>query len=202
MKKNDLYVILCGIFCASLIISNILAFKTFQFLGFTLPTAVIIFPIVYIVNDVLAEVYGFKNTQRVIMLGFAMNVVAVIAYNVAIALPSAEFFIHQNAFELVLSNSIRILIASLLAYLVGSITNAKIMDMMKRNSGLMKRCILSTLCGEGLDALIFISVAFFGSMPLEQLMIMIVAQALFKTIYEIIVYPITRIAIIRAKELI
>lgn len=202
MKKNDLLSILCGIFCASLIISNILAFKTFTVGNIVLPTAVIIFPIVYIVNDMLTEVFGFIKARRVIATGFFMNLVAVFAYELAIKLPAPIFFTGQEAFELVLSNSLRVLIASLTAYLVGSLVNAKIMDLMKKGKSLMARCVLSTLIGEGLDALIFISVAFIGTMPIEQISTMIIAQALFKTIYEIIIFPVTNkvIGIAKAVE--
>lgn len=202
MKKNDLLSILYGIFCASLIISNILAFKTFTVGNIVLPTAVIIFPIVYIVNDMLTEVFGFIKARRVIATGFFMNLVAVFAYELAIKLPAPIFFTGQEAFELVLSNSLRVLIASLTAYLVGSLVNAKIMDLMKKGKSLMARCVLSTLIGEGLDALIFISVAFIGTMPIEQISTMIIAQALFKTIYEIIIFPVTNkvIGIAKAVE--
>lgn len=199
MKKTDLYAIISGVFCAGLIISNILAFKTFTLLGVTLPTAVIIFPIVYICNDTMTEIFGYEKAKKIIFTAFAMNLVAVFAYNVAISLPYPVYFSGQDAFATVLSNSLRVLIASLSAYIVGSLANAKIMDLMKGNSGLMQRCVLSTLVGEGLDACIFISIAFIGTMPLTQLLVMIVAQALFKTLYEIIAYPITRQVILKAR---
>lgn len=207
-SKNAIYSILAGIYCASLIISNILAFKTFTIAGvITLPAAVIIFPIVYIVNDVLSEVFGFQKTRRIIFTAFAMNIVAVVAYNLAIILPAPSFFTGNEAFTIVLSSSFRILIASLAAYLIGSLSNSFVMDRMGRtkeensNSGLMLRCVISTLVGEGLDAMIFITIAFIGTMPITDLLIMVVCQALFKTLYELVVYPITRIVIIKTKTL-
>lgn len=201
--KKDLYAILSGIFCASLIISNILAFKTFTLGEIVLPTAVIMFPIVYIVNDVLAEVYGFEKTKKIIFTGFAMNLIAVIAYNIAILLPAPVFFEGSDAFALVLSNSLRVLIASMSAYLVGSISNAKVMQLLKikqGEKGLMARCVLSTLVGESLDALIFISIAFFGTMDTMSLITMIISQALFKTIYEIVFFPVTKRIIGKVKS--
>lgn len=201
MKKTDLFAILSGVFCAALIVSNIISFKTFEVLGFVLPTAVVIFPIVYITNDVLAEVFGYQKTKKVIWTGFAMNAIAVLAYNVAIVLPAPVFFAGQEAFALVLGNTFRALIASMAAYLIGSLCNAKIMEKMKGRSGLMMRCVTSTLVGEGLDALIFITIAFVGTMPMSSLAVMIIAQAAFKTLYEIVCYPVTRIVIGKVREM-
>jgi uncharacterized integral membrane protein (TIGR00697 family) len=203
LTKTELYATLTGIFTASLIISNIIAGKTFDFFSFTLPCAVIIFPIIYIVNDVLAEVYGYSKTRNVILLGFFMNLVAVICYNATILLPASAFFENSEAFRIVLGSTARLLIASFTAYLVGSIVNAKLMVYLKGwdEKKLFLRCILSTLFGEGLDAIIFITIGFMGTMPAEALLVMIAVQALFKTVYEIIVYPVTRYVIGSVKSL-
>lgn len=199
-NQNNLYAILTGVFCASLIISNILAFKTFCFGPVVLPAAVIVFPIVYIVNDTMTELFGFKKARATIMTGFMMNAIAVISYTVAIKLPYPEYFTGQDGFSLVLGNSARVLAASMLAYIVGSLCNAKVMDRMRNGKSLMARCVLSTFVGEGLDAIIFITIAFFGTMPVAQLTQMIVAQAVFKTVYEIVVFPITKTIINKSKE--
>ena len=203
LTKTELYAMLTGVFTASLIVSNIIAGKTFDFFSFTLPCGVIIFPIIYIVNDVLAEVYGYEKARKVILLGFLMNLVAVICYNITILLPAPVFFENSDAFSVVLGSTFRLLVASFAAYLVGSLVNAKMMVVMKRwdEDKLFLRCIVSTLFGEGLDAVIFIFIGFLGTMPFEALLLMIVAQALFKTIYEIIVYPLTRHVIGTVKAL-
>ncbi len=203
MAKTELYAMLCGIFTASLIVSNIIAGKTFDFFSFTLPCGVVIFPVIYIVNDVLAEIYGYEKARKVIILGFLMNIVAVICYQITILLPAPVFFENSEAFSIVLGSTFRLLIASFAAYLVGSIVNAKLMVYLKKwdEDKLFFRCIVSTLFGEGLDAIVFIFIGFLGTMPLEALLLMIVAQALFKTIYEIIVYPLTRTVIIKIREL-
>ncbi|MBQ2652483.1 MAG: queuosine precursor transporter [Methanobrevibacter sp.] len=203
LTKTELYAMLTGIFTASLIVSNIIAGKTFDFFSFTLPCGVIIFPIIYIVNDVLAEVYGYEKARKVILLGFLMNLVAVICYNITIMLPAPVFFENSDAFGVVLGSTFRLLVASFVAYLVGSLVNAKMMVVMKKwdDDKLFLRCIVSTLFGEGLDAIIFIFIAFLGTMPFEALILMIVAQALFKTIYEMIVYPLTRYVIGAVKAL-
>ena len=203
LTKNELYATLTGIFTAGLIISNIIAGKTFDFFSFTLPCGVIIFPIIYIVNDVLAEVYGYEKARRVILLGFFMNLIAVICYNITIWLPAPVFFENSEAFSIVLGSTARLLLASFVAYLVGSLVNAKLMTYLKKwdEEKLFFRCIVSTLFGEGLDALLFITIGFFATMPTEALLVMIVAQALFKTVYEIIVYPLTRYVIGSVKAL-
>ena len=203
LTKAELFAYLTGIFTAALIISNIIAGKTFDFYSFTLPCGVIIFPVIYIVNDVLAEVYGYEKARKVILLGFLMNLIAVICYNITIWLPAPVFFEASDAFAVVLGSTFRLLIASFAAYLVGSIVNAWSMVYLKKwdEDKLFFRCILSTLFGEGLDAIIFITIAFWATMPMEALIIMIVAQALFKTVYEIIVYPLTRYVIGSVKAL-
>ena len=203
MTKTELYATLTGIFTACLIVSNIIAGKTFDFFSFVLPCGVIIFPVIYIVNDVLAEVYGYEKTRNVILLGFFMNLVAVICYTITIWLPAPVFFENSEAFSVVLGSTFRLLVASFAAYLVGSIVNAKLMVYLKKwdEGKLFFRCIVSTLFGEGMDALIFITIGFLGTMPIEALILMIVMQALFKTVYEIIVYPLTRVVIARVKAL-
>ena len=203
LTKTDLYAIFVGIFCASLIISNIIASKTFELSIITLPCGVIIFPIIYIVNDVLAECYGYKKAKRAIYLGFFMNLIAVICYNITMFLPAPAYFTGNEAFHTVLGSTLRLLIASFAAYLVGSLVNAKLMVYLKNKNEdkLFFRCISSTFAGEGLDAIIFITIGFLGTMPVITLVGMIVAQALFKTLYEVIVYPLTRKVITDVKAL-
>ena len=203
LTKTDLYAILVGIFCAELIISNIIASKTFEFFWITLPCGVIIFPLIYIVNDVLAECYGFKKARRAIYLGFFMNLIAVICYNVTMFLPAPAYFTGDGAFHTVLGSTLRLLVASFAAYLIGSLINAKLMVYLKGKyeNKLFFRCISSTFAGEGMDALIFITIGFLGTMPVSALLTMIVAQALFKTAYEVVVYPLTRHVIHNVKDL-
>lgn len=203
LTKTDLYAILVGIFCAGLIISNIIASKTFEFFWITLPCGVIIFPLIYIVNDVLAECYGFKKARRAIYLGFFMNLIAVICYNVTMFLPAPAYFTGDSAFHTVLGGTLRLLVASFAAYLIGSLINAKLMVYLKGKyeNKLFFRCISSTFAGEGMDALIFITIGFLGTMPVSALLTMIVAQALFKTAYEVVVYPLTRHVIHNVKDL-
>lgn len=203
LTKTDLYGIITGVFTASLIVSNIIAGKPFDCYYFTLPSAVIIFPVIYILNDVLAEVYGYERARRVIILGFFMNLVAVICFTITLLLPAPGYFKNSGAFSIVLGNTFRLLIAGFVAYLIGSLVNAKLMTYLKKwdEEKLFVRCIVSTFFGEGLDAMIYITLAFFGTMPTEALLVMIAAQAFVKTVYEIIVYPLTKYVISGVKAL-
>ena len=201
-SQMELYPIITALFCGCLIISNILASKTFSLYDIILPCGVVIFPLVYIVGDVLTEIYGFTLAKRTIYLGFIINLIAVIAYQIAIFLPGTDLAT-SNAFSIILGSTPRILIASLISYLVGSYINAFFMKILKEKytDYLFARCSISTLFGEGLDAIIFITIAFAGLMPNEVLITMIICQGAFKIIYEIIVYPITRTVINWIKSL-
>ena len=201
-SQMELYPIITALFCGCLIISNILASKTFSLYDIILPCGVVIFPLVYIVGDVLTEIYGFTLAKRTIYLGFIINLIAVIAYQIAIFLPGTDLAT-SNAFSIILGSTPRILIASLISYLVGSYVNAYFMKILKEKytEYLFARCSISTLFGEGLDAIIFITIAFAGLMPNEVLITMIICQGAFKIIYEIIVYPITRTVINWIKSL-
>ncbi len=203
LTKSQLYAVLTGIFTASLIISNILAFKVFSFGKYILPAAVIMFPIVYIINDVLSEIYGYTKAKMAILTGFVMNLVAVIAYTIAIKLPAPIFFEGQNAFAMVLSTSFRVLVASLLAYLAGGLVNAKVLVKMKENGkgGMLARFMASTFFGEFLDSIIFITIAFGSSVPIAQIPMMIIVQASVKTLYEAIMFPITKRVVLSIQKL-
>lgn len=199
-KKQTIYATLLTVYSCMLIVSNIISNRTFEMLGYMLPSAVIVFPIVYIINDVMTECFGLKMASRTIFTAFALNLVAVIFFNIAITLPTSQDF---TPYSTVLGNTVKALVASFTAYLVGSFINAAVMDRMKKvsNNKLMLRCVISTLFGELCDASIFISVMFAGILPFRAVIQMIVLQAVVKTAYEIIVYPVTRIVIFKIKAL-
>lgn len=188
-KKINIYMILLSLYCVALVVSNIISNRTFEIGQFMLPSAVIVFPIIYIVNDVLTECYGFKMASQAIWTAFGLNLMAVVFFNIAVNLPTTTDY---SSYNIVLGNTLKPLIASVLAYLVGSFVNAKIMDTLRNHKSLMLRCVLSTLLGETIDATIFISVMFIGVMNFKIVCTMIITQAIFKTLYEIIVYPITK----------
>lgn len=201
--SNGYYV--CSIlFVTCLLLSNIAAVKLIGIGPVTLSAAVVLFPITYIVNDLLAEVYGYAKARATIWMGFAMNLLMVAFFELTIVLPAPSYFAHQDAYSVILGNTPRVLVASLIAYLIGSTLNAKVMVALKRKEGasrgLFKRCILSTLIGESLDSIVFVTLAFIGTMPFNAMLIMIATQAGFKTLYEIVIFPATQAIIKKVKK--
>ena len=201
MTKTKAYSYLTGTFCAFIIASNILATKTLKVEFIMLPCSIMTFPILFIVNDILSEIYGYKMAKNVIYLGFILNIIAVILYSIAIMLPSDSP--NAEAFSSILSTTPRLYIAGLISYLMGNIINSKIMVVLKEkyNDYLFVRCIASTVVGEAIDSIIFITVSFYGVFPGELIITMICCQVVFKVLYEIIAYPITRKIIIFVKRL-
>lgn len=199
MKYSQRFLVLCVIFCTALIVSNIIAGKLWAApFGLTLTAGAVLFPIVYIIGDVMPEVYGIEATRRVILLGFAANLFAVTFFYICLALPSPAFWQNQSAFETVLGFTPRLLLASMLAYLAGTNANAWVMVKMKaltRSRWLWTRTIGSTIIGESIDSVIFMLIAFVGIVPLNALPSLIISQAVFKTMYEVLATPITYLVI-------
>jgi len=191
---SPLFVVVVAVFLTALITANIVAVKLISVAGLVLPAAVVIFPVSYIVGDVLTEVYGYRQARRVIWLGFLCNALAVAAIVVAEALPPAPFWDGQAAFERILGLTPRILAASALAYLAGEFANAAVLARMKvatRGRFLWARTIGSTVVGQGLDSTVFIVAAFAGTVATEALAAMVVTQWAVKTAYEAAATPVT-----------
>ena len=196
MKREvSVLFMLAGIlFATCLLISNILATKILMIGPWAAPAGVLIFPIAYILNDVITEVWGFAKARLIIWTGFAVNILAVLFFSLGIVIPGAPFWQNQEAFATVLGNTPRIVIASLSAYLIGSFLNAFVMSRMKvatKGKGFGIRAILSTLVGESADSIIFVSIAFAGVFPIGVLLTMIFTQAVLKTVYEVLILPVT-----------
>lgn len=203
-KVSVLFLLTGVLFAACLLISNILASKIIQLGPWSAPAGVLIFPIAYIINDVIAEVWGYGKARLIIWAGFGVNLLAAVFFLLAISLPAAPFYQGQEAFQQVVGSSVRIVFASLMAYLAGSFLNAFVMSKFKlltQGRGFSLRAIVSTLAGEGADSLIFISIAFAGIFPLPVILGMIVTQALLKTVYEIIILPFTVLVVNKVKEM-
>lgn len=204
-KKVSITFMLAGIlFTTCLLISNLISSKIISIGTLSVPAGVIIFPLAYILNDVITEVWGFGKARLIIWSGFAMNLIAVIFYTLAVQWPAASFWSGQESFSSVLGSTPRIAIASLTAYLFGSFVNAFIMSkfkLMTKGKGFTLRAIVSTLAGEGIDSLVFITIAFVGIIPVNQLIIMVVIQAAVKTVFEIVVLPLTIMIVNRIKTI-
>ena len=182
------------LFCVCLVASNLLGTKILQVGPFALTAGVIVFPVSYIINDCIAEVWGFRKARLIIWMGFLMNFFVVALGGIAAVIPAPPFWQGEEAFTFVFGLASRIAVASLSAFLVGSFLNAWVMSRMKlrdRERRFSLRAIVSTLAGESADSLIFFPLAFGGLMPASELAKMMLLQVSAKTLYEIIVLPLT-----------
>lgn len=186
--------IIIALFAASLLISNLAATKLIAFGPIITDGGAILFPLIYIFNDILTEVYGYKYTRRAIWIGFTVMVVAIAAFTIVRYLPSAPEYTAQASYEAVLGFFPRIVLASLAAYLVGSFLNSFVLAKLKlRTKGkkLWLRLIGSTAVGELFDTIVFGLVAFGGILGFSDMVIFIVVGWLFKTGVEVVLLPVT-----------
>src|SRR5947199_6995146 len=194
LKVSFWFVAIASVFVTCLITANIIAVKLILFLGFLVPAGIIIFPLSYLFGDVLTEVYGYGAARRVIWLGFACNLLAVIAIYIGGIAPAAPFWTQQAAYNTILGFTPRLLLASFIAYLIGEFTNSFVLAKLKiatKGRWLWTRTISSTLIGEGLDTVIFISIAFWGIIPPQLILTAILTQWTFKVLYEVVATPFT-----------
>jgi hypothetical protein len=204
MKVSNRFLVIAALFITCLITANIIAVKLitlgiepirhggFQFPG-PLPAAIVIFPISYIFGDILTEVYGYRQARKVIWLGFLCNLIAVLAFWVAGQIPALDPNV-QSAYERILGYAPRLLGASFLAYLVGEFANSFVLAKMKimtKGRFLWTRTIGSTIVGEGLDATVFIIIAFGGTLSWALILGIILTHWLVKTGYEVVATPFT-----------
>lgn len=193
------------LFTTCLIVANIVEQKLISIGPIEATAGLLIFPVSYIINDIIAEVWGYRKARLIIWYGFLMNFLAVVIFRLSIVVPGSENFSHQEAFQLVLGNTERISLASFIAFLIGSFLNAMVMSKMKlfqRGRNFSLRAVVSTLVGEGADSLVFFTIAFAGVIPNNDLMMLILTQTGMKTAYEIIVLPLTNIIVkwVKRKE--
>ena len=201
-KLSITFLLMAVAFTVCLISSNLFATKVISLWGINLPGAVIIFPISYILNDCIAEVWGYRKARLVIWMAFAMNLFVVLVGQLIVWMPAASFWDGAPHFDYMFRMAPRIVFASLLAFLAGSMLNALVLSKMKvadegRRFGV--RAIVSSLAGEFTDSLIFIPIAFFGT-PFKALLSMMIAQVTIKVCYEIIVLPLTAAVVRKVKK--
>lgn len=193
-KFSFTFLVLAVAYTVFLILANILEVKIVNFGIMTATAGLIIFPMSYIINDCIVEIYGFKRAKMTIWLGFVMNLLTVLILQLSIILPADPLWEGQDSFKFIFGNSWRILLASFIAMISGSMINAYVMSKMKfSHKGKMfsLRAITSTIAGELVDSTIFFPIAFYGILPNETITTMIFTQATLKTLYEVIVLPIT-----------
>jgi uncharacterized integral membrane protein (TIGR00697 family) len=196
-KDLKLFSVLTGIFASILVISTIASSKIFTVAGLNLPGGVIVFPVLFIFNDILTEVYGYARSRRVIWTGLACQALAGLTLLIVGLLPPAPFWPHQEAYLAVLGFVPRIAVAGLLAYFCGEIANSFVLSKMKywekgeRGWKQSWRFLASTLAGEAVDSIVFMGVAFFGTIPPMDLLTTIVTLYLVKVIYEVLALPLS-----------
>ena len=201
-KKYNLLTSMFAIYAGAIMIQNILATKQIDVFVFTVTTGILVSPIVFIIQDIVSEIYGYKDAKKMVLLGFAINLIGVLLFTLAIYLPSSQFWFNQEAFKSILGTTLRISIASFTAYIIGSLTNSKIMVLLKNKwpKSLFVRAIGSTIVGQFLDNALFSLIAFLGILPIKAIMSMIIGATIFEVLYEMIFYPITRMLINKIKK--
>ena len=193
-KVSVPFMLLGILFNVCLIAANLLETKVIQIGSLTVTAGLLVFPISYIIDDCIAEVWGFKNARLIIWSGFAMNFFVVALGLIAVAIPAAPFWEGEEHFDFVFGMAPRIVAASLMAFLVGSFLNAYVMSKMKvasQGRNFSARAIWSTVVGETADSLIFFPVAFGGVIAWKELLIMMGIQIVLKSLYEVMILPVT-----------
>lgn len=199
MKSNKiqvsvLFMLFSILFCVCLITANVLETKQLAFGPISITGGLLVFPVSYIINDCVCEVWGYRRARLLIWVGFAMNFLFVAFGALADALPGAPYWDNDAGFHAVFGLAPRVAAASFVAFLAGSFVNAYVMSRMKISSSghnFSARAILSTVYGETVDSLIFFPLALSGVVPLKEIPVLIVSQVVLKTLYEILVLPFT-----------
>lgn len=197
-----LFMLFSILFCVCLITANVLETKQISVGPFNITGGLIVFPISYIINDCVCEVWGYGKARMLIWIGFAMNFLFVTFGALCDLLPAAPYWDNEAGFHAIFGLAPRIAAASFVAFIIGSFVNAYVMSRMKISSGgrnFSARAILSTVYGETADSLIFFPLALGGVVPLRELPILIISQVVLKTLYEILVLPVT-IRVVRATK--
>mgnify|MGYP001579847594 CR=1 FL=1 len=199
--RLKLYTIFAGLFGVILVLSATTSVKIFAIGPFTLPGGVIFFPLVFIFNDILTEVYGYALSRRIIWTGLFCYILAGVTYLIVQALPPASFWPHQEAYTQILGFAPRIMFGGLIAYFCGEFANSYILSKMKFKQGGLRgikqgwRFVASTMVGEGVDSFIIMIIAFYGVIPLSALFTTMATLYVVKVVYEIIALPFsTRLA--------
>jgi len=192
------------LFTVCLIVANIVGQKLITVGGIDVTAGLLIFPVTYIINDLIAEVWGYRKMRFIIWTGFLMNFLVVLIFRISIWAPASHNFMNQQAFELVLRSTERITVASFIAFLFGSFLNAYVMSKMKilqHGRHFSIRAVASTIVGEGADSLVFFTIAFSGILNRHQLLFLILTQTALKTGYEIIALPLTNYIVNKVKKI-
>ena len=193
-KVSVLFMLFSILFCVCLIAANVLETKQIAFGKISLTGGLIVFPVSYIINDCVCEVWGYKKPRMLIWTGFAMNFFFVMLGALCDMIPGAPYWTNDEGFHAVFGLAPRIAFASFLAFICGSFVNAYVMSKMKLSSGgknFSLRAVVSTIFGESVDSIIFFPLALWGVVPTEELPWLMLWQVFLKTAYEVVVLPLT-----------
>ena len=199
-EVSVLFMLFSILFCVCLIAANVLETKQINVFGMSLTGGFIIFPVSYIINDCVCEVWGYKKMRLLIWTGFAMNFFFVGVGALADIIPGTEYWHNEEGFHAIFGLAPRVAAASFIAFIAGSIANAFVMSKMKKHHRGRKfslRAVVSTILGESVDSLIFFPLALGGVIPTYALPELMMWQVIMKTLYEIVALPIT-IRVVRA----
>lgn len=194
ISANGLYPIIVAVFVSLLLISNIGAVKLIQFGGFITDGGLFLFPLVYIIGDILSEIYGFKAARRAIYTAFAMAILASFTFWLVQISPPASDWPNQESFEAVLGFVPRIVLASIIAFFVGQLLNAYVLVKIKertKQKSLWLRLMGSTVVGQFVDTLIFCTIAFYGVITGATFISYVAFGFFYKTLVEFALVPIT-----------
>lgn len=193
-QKSNSLPILSGVFIAILLISTVTSTKIIDIGSLSLDGGTLLFPFSYIFGDILTEVYGYKNTRKILWTGiFSMILFSLLVMLIGI-LPANSDWTNQNAYDAILGTTPRIVIASVIAFFIGEFSNSYILAKMKiwtQGKKLYLRTIGSSIVGTGLDTIIFISIAFIGIFPDGLILTLIISNYIWKLGTEIIMTPCT-----------
>ena len=194
IAKSKYFLYIAIAFVALLMISNTVAAKLIGIGPFVFSGAIFIFPLTYIFGDILTEIYGYRATRKIIWSAFVALILMSLAYLFVQRLPAASFWGGQEAYATILGFVPRIVTGSIIAFFIGEFCNSFVLSRMKvwmNGKHLWMRTIGSTIVGEGVDTIVFVLIAFYGTLPLAALFTIIWSGYLFKVGYEIIATPIT-----------
>ena len=201
-RNSDLFLVMSVVYVVCMMLANTTGSKIAKLGVFELTVGAFVFPVTYIISDMITEVYGFQKTRVIIWLGFSMNLLMIMFYEVAVAIPYPEYYLGQEAIRSVLGSSLRVSLASMTAYLFGSFTNATIISKMKvmmsgKHFGV--RAITSTIFGQIVDSVIFTLVGFSFMYGWRDIGVMILTSVIVKSMLEIAILPITKIVVTKVK---
>jgi uncharacterized integral membrane protein (TIGR00697 family) len=200
ITRETLYALIVGLFVTTLFVSNLASTKLFDFFGtgLALDGGAVLFPLSYVLGDLITELYGFRGARRIIFVAFLMNLVAVLALALVQILPPATVWPHQAAYESVIGFLPRIIAGSLIAFVIGQLLNAFVFVKIKaatRGRHLYLRSLGSSLVGDAVDTVIFMTIAFAGTIPSSDFVGLLILAYVTKLIGEVLLQPVTYLVV-------